>query len=292
MILVTGATGQLGRLLLDFILLEGKKPQEVAVLVRNLDDAAFLKEQGFELRLGNYDDLPSLMEAFRGIKKLVFISSSEIVGRSLQHLNVVEAAKASGVEWVLYTSFERKDETAASPLWSVAESHLATERALMASGLSYTILRNNLYMDFIPMFIGEQVFDRGLVYLPAGNGRLAAVLRSDLAEAMVKLIYGSGHDNKVYRFSHVEAFSYQEITDFLAELSARPLSYVSPSVEEYKAVLLGAGLAAGQVEILAGFAWAQALGELGESSLDLSLILGRAPRGLKDFLAEVYAGRF
>ncbi|OYQ46062.1 NmrA family NAD(P)-binding protein [Flavobacterium aurantiibacter] len=181
MILITGATGQFGKLTIDFLLQKGVQPSEILALVRTEAAGNSFQERGIGIRVADYNDKDSLLRAFQGVTKLLFVSSSDLANRLQQHKNVVEAAAEIGVGHVVYTSFQRKNNSETSPLWQVAESHLATENWIKASGLNYTILKNNLYLDFVPGFIGEKVLETGVIYVPAGTGKLSAVLRSDMA---------------------------------------------------------------------------------------------------------------
>ena len=130
MILVTGATGHFGNAVIDFLLKKGTEANQISALVRNVQKAEDLKNKGIDLRTGSYDNYASLVSAFKGVDKLLFVSGSEVPNRLSQHENVVKAAKEAGVKHIVYTSFERKDETETSPLWGVAQSHLQTEKWL------------------------------------------------------------------------------------------------------------------------------------------------------------------
>src|SRR5690606_12729824 len=124
-----------------------------------------LKAKGINLKIGDYDNYLSLVEAFKGVDKLLLVSSSDVANRTQQHENAVNAAKEVGVKHILYTSSERKNETETSPIYFLGKSHLETERLIKESGLTYTIFRNNLYLEALPMFFGEQVLETG-IFLP------------------------------------------------------------------------------------------------------------------------------
>ena len=158
MILVTGATGQFGKSTINSLLERGISSSNIVALVRDEEKAVALKKQGVALRTGDYDNYTSLVNAFNGVEKLLFVSGSDLFKRGTQHQNIVSAAKEAGVKHIIYTSFLGKDETESSPLWLVIESHLKTEAWLKESGLDYTILKNTLYMDFIPAFFGRKSY--------------------------------------------------------------------------------------------------------------------------------------
>lgn len=289
MILITGATGQFGKLTIDFLLQKGVHPSEILALVRTEAAGNSFQERGIGVRVADYNDKGSLLLAFQGVTKLLFVSSSDLANRLQQHKNVVEAAAEIGIDHVIYTSFQRKNDSENSPLWQVAESHLATENWIKASGLNYTILKNNLYLDFVPGFIGEKVLETGVIYVPAGTGKLSAVLRSDMAEAAAVLLKSDAHTAKEFNFSNDTAVSYEEIAAELSQLSGKSINFVSPTVEEYQTTLSSYGVPAEVVSIFAAFADAQAQGELDTVSNDLSNILGRKPVSILDFVRQVYA---
>lgn len=289
MILVTGATGQFGKSTIDFLLKKGISSNNIVALVRDEAKAIELKNQGVKLCVGDYDNYQSLVRAFKGAEKLLFVSGSEIENRSSQHQNVVLAAKEAGVKHIIYTSFLGKDETESSPLWPVIESHFKTEAWLKDSGIDFTILKNSLYLDFIPAFLGENVLESGLIYLPAGEGKVGAVLRSEMAEAAANILISDNHSAKTYEFTGSEAFSYQEVALQLSEITGKEIKYLSPTAEEYAKTLTEHGVPANFIGLFAGFALAQANGELDLVVNDLEQILGRKPTSFKTYLNQVYS---
>jgi NAD(P)H dehydrogenase (quinone) len=287
MILVTGATGPLGNAVVHF-LVKKIAPSSIGILTRDPAKAADLKALGVDVRQGDYDDPASLVKAFQGIDKLYFVSGTDIVKRGVQHMNVVNAAKEAGVKHVVYTSFQRKNETETSPIAIVAKAHIDTEKALKASGLAYTFMKHNVYMDMLPMFVGEKVLETGTIFLPAGEGKAAYATRVDMAEAGAQVLAGEGHENKVYEISNTESVSYTEIAGILSELSGKEIQYVSPSQEDFKAELTKLGVPEMYIGVNAGFAEAIRQGEFDFPSTDLEKLLGRKPASLKAFLKEAY----
>lgn len=284
MILVTGATGHFGNATINFLLEKGVNASQISALVRNEQSADEFKNKGVNTLIGDYDNYNSLVTAFTGVEQLFFVSSSDIMKRTAQHQNVINAAKEAGVEHVIYTSFQRRSESETSPLWIVAQSHIQTEKWLKESGINYTILRNNLYLDFLPGFIGEKVVETGVIFVPAQNGKVSAVLRSEMAEAAAIILTTDGHIAKEYDFTNTEAVTYQEIAKTVSEVIGKPINYISPSVEEYGKTLSSYGVPAEVVGIFSSFAVAQAQGELDSESTDLEKLLGRKPTSVKDFL--------
>lgn len=289
MILVTGATGHFGHAAIQSLLNKGVEPKQISALIRNEQSATSLKELGINLKIGNYDDFTSLRNAFEGVEKLLFVSGNDLQNRIAHHQNVINAAKEAGVKQVVYTSFLRKNETDSSPLWIVANSHIQTEKWLKESGIDYTILRNNLYMDFLPGFIGENVKESGVLYVPAKDGKVGAVLRSEMAEAAASVLTNDGHAGKEYEITNSEAVSYQTIAHKISEVSGKEIQYISPSLSEYQETMKSYGVPTEVIGIFSSFADAQAQGELEIESSDLEKLLGRKPTSVLDFVAQVYS---
>lgn len=286
-ILVTGATGNFGRLTIDFLLNKGIAANTISALVRDEAKALDLKQKEINLRIGDYDNYDSLLAAFQGIDKLLLVSGTDLVNRGKQQLNAVKAAKEAGVKHILYTSFERKNETETSPIAFLAQSHIDTDNAIKASGISYTIFRNNLYLDVLPMFLGEKVLEQG-IFFPAGDGQAAYVSRNDLAEAAANVLISGEYENKEYAMNNVENYSMKNVADTLSEITNSTVSYTSPGVEVYSDVLTKAGVPGEYVGMFVGFGEAIKQGEFQAESSDLEKLLGRKPVSLSDFLKQLY----
>jgi NAD(P)H dehydrogenase (quinone) len=289
MILVTGASGHFGKTTIQFLLQRGIPASEVVALVRNEGQTPAFTEEGIGVAIGDYDDYASLVKAFKGIDKLLFVSGNDIGKRLTQHEHVIKAATTAGVKHIVYTSFERKNDTPTSPLWVVAQSHIQTENWLKESGMNYSILKNNLYMDFLPGFIGEKVIETGTIYVPAGNGNISAVLRSEMAEAAAAVLANANYVNREYQFSNTEAADYPAIAAAITAVTGKKINYISPTADAYANTLQQYGLPAEVIGIFAGFAVAQAQGELDATSSDLTSLLGRKPVSVLDFIREYYA---
>lgn len=283
MILITGATGQYGRLTIEFLLQKGVPASNIRALVRDEAKAQDLVAKGIGLAIGDYDHYLTLVAALIGIDQLLLISGSDVEKRVQQHEAVISAAKECGVKHIVYTSFQRVNESDTSPIAFIAKSHLHTEQLILSSGMTSTILRNSLYADVIPMFIGNRVAETG-VFFPAGEGRGAFALRSDMAEATATILAGAGHENKVYLFSNTETVSFAEITAVLSQIFGKSLPYVSPDVETFSQVLGQAGVPAPIIGMSVGFGEAIRQGEFAETSNDLERLLGRKPATVADYL--------
>lgn len=289
-ILITGASGQLGKEVAK-ALLKKVPASGIAILVRDASKAEDLKAQGIEVRTGNYDDHASLIQAFKGIDKLYFVSGSDIASREQQHRNVVKAAVEAGIKHVIYTSFQRHNETSTSPIAAVAKSHISTEEALKSSGLTYTILKHGLYMDMLPIFLGDKILENGVIYQPAGEGKTAYSLRKDLAEAGAAVLTGKGHENKIYEAYTGKTYTYPEIAGILKNITGREISYVSPTPDEYIKTLTSAGVPMEFAAMFAGFGEAIRQGEFATTSLFLEEILERKPVTVEEYLKELYSSK-
>jgi NAD(P)H dehydrogenase (quinone) len=290
MILVTGANGHFGKATIDFLLQKGVSPNNIAGLVREEAKGAGLKAKGITVKVGNYNDYNSLIEAFKGVDKLLLVSGTDVANRSKQHENAVKAAKEAGVKHIVYTSFERKNETGTSPLGLLAASHLHTERVIKESGIPYTILRNNFYLDYIPLFLGEKVLETG-VFFAAGEGKMAMATRNDMAEAAATILTTTGHENKEYFISNSEEFSFRDIADILSNVTGKTVPYISPDTSTYVDTLVNAGVPKEVADASAGYAEAIKQGELSLYRSDLENLLGRKPTSLKEYLREVYGSK-
>lgn len=288
MILITGATGNLGKATIDFLLRKGVSANNIVALVRDVAKVEELKAKGINIKIGDYDDYTSLTKAFVGVEKLLLVSGSDLEKRGKQQKNVVKAAKESGVKHIYYTSFERKNETETSPIHLVATAHINTENLIKASGMDYTIFRNNLYLDILPMFFGENVLTTG-VFLPAGETKAAFALRMDMAEAIANVLINKGHENKDYAFSNTENISVPEIAKTLSKVVGKEINYVSPTADVFVDALSKAGVPMEYVRITADFSEAIKQGEFETSKTDLEKLLGRKPTTVKEFLTQVYS---
>ena len=286
MILVTGATGHLGKAVINFLLQKGISADKIIALVRDEAKAADLEEKGVILRKGDYHDNASLAPAFKGVEKLLLVSSGDFNDRSQQHINVVNAAKEAGVKHILYTSIQgREDRPSVIPF--VVQSHLDTEVAIKKSGIVYTILRNSIYADMLPMFLGPKVTETG-VFIPAGVGKTPFATRLDMAEAAAVVLTTSGHENKIYPIASSTAYSFADIASTLSELAGKTIPYIDADPVQYKEALAQAGVPQEYISVMGGFAEAFKQDEFNAASNDLEKLIGRKPASLKEFLQTAY----
>ncbi|MDO3693345.1 SDR family oxidoreductase [Wenyingzhuangia sp. chi5] len=290
--LITGATGGLGSTVVKF-LKEKNNLNHLAVLVRdeNNDLAKQYKSDGIEIRIGDYDNIESLENAFKDIEVLYFVSGSDINNRLPQHKNVVATAKKVGIKHILYTSTVRKDESSSAPLFPVVDSHKQTEDLIIDSGLNYTILRHSLYAEVIPMFIGDkaQLLQTKSIYLPTANGATAFVPRKDFAEAEAIILSDpETYENKILEFNGSETITFSEIAKLLSETINESITYISPEEAEFKTKMTEVGLPDFIIDMLIMFSLGIANTEFDQQTDDLETVLGRKTQTLKDFLTEVY----
>jgi NAD(P)H dehydrogenase (quinone) len=284
-ILVTGATGQLGKIVVEELLAK-VNAQSITVLVREPDKAAGWKNKGINVVVGNYTDYPSLLAAFKGIDKLYFISSSDKTARFAQHENVINAAVEAGVVHLIYTSAHRKSEDPDSPL--AGDAHWQTDALIKRADLTYTILKHGLYTELLPLFIGNHVLDTSSIYLPGGEGRSSYATRADLAAAGAVVLTTDGHENKTYDLCSPVSYSFQDIAEIMSELSGKNIAYVSPPTEAYIERLYAQGASDKFLKGVLLFCTALVRGEFDFPSLDLQVLLGREPQSVKDYLKIAY----
>lgn len=280
-LLVTGATGMLGTKVIQ-ALLERVSVEDIVVSIRNPDKAEKLKNNGIEIRIADYENPESLKKAFKDIGKLLLISSQgDDETRIRQHTNAIYAAEQSGVGHLIYTS-SSKPERSTLP---VSEVHRQTEQLIKESGIPYTILRNNWYIENEIGMI-KNVLAGGPVLTSAGDGRVGWVPRVDYAEAAAEVLATSGHENKIYELSG-EPSSYADIARCLTEILNRRVIVRNVDDRTYQEVLIANGM----LEIMAEFAVEvqQSIrhGDLDVESDDLPRLIKRPVITLKQSLTEI-----
>lgn len=286
MILVTGATGHLGRATINF-LLKKLPANQISALVRSEDKGTEFKEKGITVQIGDYTDYDSMVKAFAGTDKLFLISSSDMEGdRAAQHINAIKAAKAAGVQHIVYTGFDLKDPDHTA-LAELEDAHKKTADYLITSGLRYTVLDNNLYADTLPQFLGEKVLETG-VFFPAGFGKVPFATRMDMAEASANLLASDVYQENAYPFASDEVYSFDDIAKILSELSGKEVPYLNPSKENFITTMKGFGVPETAAGFMAAFGEAIANDELDTKRTVLPELLGRKPTSLKEYLKSVY----
>ncbi|MEV7891258.1 SDR family oxidoreductase [Streptomyces sp. NPDC002817] len=282
-IVVTGATGHLGRHVIEQ-LLEKVPADQVTAVVRSAEKGADFAAKGVKLAIADYNSPETFGSLFASGDKVLLISGNEFdKGRVNQHKVVIDAAKAAGVALLAYTS------APGSLTAALADDHRGTEEALLASGLPYALLRNGWYHENYTENLAP-VLQYSAVTQAAGEGRVSSASRADYAAAAVAVLTGEGHENQTYELGGDEAWSFAEYAAELGSQTGKEIAYNSVSVEEYTGILAGAGLPAPLAAILAGVDASIAEGELVVSSGDLSRLAGRPTSPLSEAIAVALKG--
>jgi NAD(P)H dehydrogenase (quinone) len=283
-LLVTGASGHLGHLVVEALLGRGVPASDLVAMARTPESVADLAERGVEVRRADYDDRASLDAAFAGVDRLLLVSGSAVGQRITQHANVIDAAKAAGVGFVAYTSITRADTSDLA----LAAEHQATEELLAASGVPHALLRNSWYLENYTGQVGTAL-EHGVVLGAAGEGRVSAATRADYADAAAVVLAGEGHEGAVYELGADRAFTLGEYAATLSRAAAREITYRDLSAEDYTAALVAAGLPEGYAAVLADSDRGLSQGALFTDSGDLSRLIGRPTTDVESALRAALA---
>ncbi|SHI84955.1 SDR family oxidoreductase [Pseudozobellia thermophila] len=279
-IAVTGATGKLGRLVIEK-LKERTDDSTIIALARTPEKG---RDLGVEVRAFDYANVAQMTESLEGVDKLLIISGSELGQRIEQHTNIINAAKKTGVGSIAYTSL-LKIETSTL---SLVPEHKATEKALAESGIPYTLLRNGWYTENYTDSLKATV-ELGTLYGASGNGKISSATREDLAEAAAIVLTSEGQEGKIYELAGDEAFTMDDYAKEISKQTGKPIPYVNLSEEEYAQALQEAGLPAPIAAFLAGSHTATEKGDLFNDSRQLSELLGRPTTPLSKAIADSLA---
>lgn len=281
LIAVTGASGHLGRLVVEALLAQGLPPTKIVALVRDPEKVADFAAQGVQVRRADYAQPEMLAAAFLGIERLLLVSSNEVGQRLPQHLNVVEAARNSGVSFLAYTSILKADTSR----MQLAGEHKATEQVIRDSGISFALMRNSWYIENYTDQLA-QTLRHGVVLGSAGDGRVSAATRADYAAAAAAVLTGNDHKNKTYELGGDESFTLAELAVEISKQSGREVVYRDLPVEEFAQVLIGAGLPESLARVLADADLGLKRGELFTDSTDLSRLINRPTTTLAEAVAS------
>ncbi|MFG2592968.1 SDR family oxidoreductase [Streptomyces sp. NPDC048438] len=282
-IVVTGATGALGRLVVER-LLDTVPAHQVVAVVRDKEKAAPLAARGVELRIADYDRPETLAGAFRAGDRVLFVSGSEPGRRIPQHAAVIDAAKEAGVAQLAYTGVLGGPEAD----FLLAEEHKATEQLILDSGLPYTFLRNGWYTENYTANL-TPVLEHGAVVANAGDGRVASATRADYADAAAAVLTGEGHLGAAYELSGDVAWSLAEYADVVAAAAGKEIVYKNVPAPVHQEILVGAGLPEPFAAILVDVDEAIARGLLAGTSGDLARLIGRPTTPLAETVAAAVA---
>jgi NAD(P)H dehydrogenase (quinone) len=284
-ILVTGASGHLGRKTLQH-LLKRRPAGDLVGLARDPQKAADLSAQGIEIRRGDYFDYQSLLSALAGVEKVMLIATHGFTDRNTQHYNVITAARQAGVKHIAYTAIARREGSGfILPEGTVTD--IFGEQTLQASGVAYTIIRQTAFMEVLQFFFGDRAYEVG-IRVPAGSGKIRPITRDNIAEAQAVVLTEGGHENKIYSLAGEPAVSLADIAKILSDIRGKEVPYITVSDQQY----IENWKAEGFPEPVAAFAlsWVHGInsGEWGEQTGDLERLLGRRPTKIDEFLRDNY----
>lgn len=284
MIVITGATGQLGRLVIDQLLAAQVPASAIVAAVRDPAKAADLAARGVQVRQADYNQPATLAAAFAGADRLLLISSSEVGQRLAQHRAVIEAAQHAGVGRLVYTSVLRADTS----MLGLAAEHRDTEALIRASGLPFTLLRNGWYTEnhvaSVPAALAH-----GVVLGSAGEGRFATASRADYAAAAVAALTRDDLAGRTFELAGDSAYTLAEFAAEIARQSGKPVQYQDLPAAAFEAALTGFGLPQGLAAMLADSDVAASHGALFDDGHQLSALIGRPTTPLAQTLAAALA---
>ncbi|MGB1237927.1 MAG: NAD(P)H-binding protein [Pseudomonadales bacterium] len=286
MIAISGASGQLGKLVIE-ALLQHLDAENIVALARQPEKLEALRAQGVEVRHADYNKPQTLAPALAGIDQLLLISGSEVGQRVAQHSAVIEAARAAEVSHLVYTSILKADS---SPL-ILAQEHRETEAMIKTSGLIYTLLRNGWYSENYTSTLAGAL-DAGVLCSAAGQGKLHSAARADYAAAAAEVLRNSAqHRNKTYELAGSSGFTLQAYAALAADLSNSALDYREMNREEFSALLVQFGLPESFAAVLADAEIGIANGWLEEAGGELAALIGRATTPIESSIAAALEQR-
>lgn len=278
MIAVTGATGNLGQHVINELLKQGVRPQEIVAIVRDKNKAQEFASKGIEVREANYSSAESLDKALKNIDKLLLISGNELGQRLAQHTNVINAAKRANVKLLAYTSILKADTSK----MILAVEHLGTEKTLQASGIPYVILRNGWYIENYTDHL-QNTLAHGVIAGSAQNGKVSAAARADYAAAAVAALLGKAKTNSIYELAG-SPFTLAELAATMTKTSGTKVEYKDMPAPDYEKMLLSFGLPAPVAQMLADSDLGIVRGELYSESDDLKNLIGRPANTVESVL--------
>lgn len=282
-ILVTGASGKLGGLVIDnLIAKQGVAPADIVAGTRDPSKLSALVAKGVEARKVDFDDPASLEAAFKGIDRLLIVSTDELATpgkRLVQHKAAVEAAKKAGVGRLFYTSLPNADISKVT----FAPDHLGTEEAIKATGLPYTLFRNSWYMENLFMAL-PAALGTGQWYTSSGQGRIGHISRGDIAKAIAGALAKPASESITYTLTGEKTYTTDEIAALVREVSGRPLAVVHVTDEQLAAGMAGAGVPAPFIPTFVSFDTNTREGLFDVTNDEAAKLSGEKLVSLKDFL--------
>ncbi|RZA04293.1 MAG: SDR family oxidoreductase [Proteobacteria bacterium] len=286
-ILVTGASGNIGKLTLEKLLARGVAPSELIGLVRDPAKAAGLADLGIELRKGDYLNPSSLDRVFKGVEKVMLVSAQAFTDRNKAHENVIDSAQRAAVKHLVYMPIIRRPGSGFD-LPEVTQVDIYTERKIKESGLTFTFVEHPPFLESLPAYIGDaKALERGL-RVPEGGGRVSFASREDLAEAHAVVLTEAGHERKTYKLSGPEAISFREMASLLSTALNKEVPLIGVSDAEYLKALIANSLPEFLAKFLLGWMHGMASGEWSDTSGDLERLIRRKPKAASEYLQEAY----
>jgi NAD(P)H dehydrogenase (quinone) len=279
-IVVTGATGQLGHLIVEALLRDGVAPSDIVAGGRNLGKLDDLAARGVRVATIDYDDPQTLADSFAGADTLMLVSASEPGRRVEQHKAAIDAAVAAGVQRIVYTSAPH----ATTSHLIVAPEHKGTEELIEASGIPATILRNGWYTENYARVV-PQAAATGVLVSSVGDGRVASASRKDYADAAAVVLTTDGHEGKIYELSGDVAWTQDDLAAAISQATGATVIHKPATTEEHAAILKSAGLDDDTIHFATALDSNTRDGLLGETSGDLSRLIGRPTTPLVEGLA-------
>ena len=284
-IAVTGATGQLGGLVIGELLARGVPAAGIVAIVRDEAKATDLASKGVQIRIASYEDRDALRRALDGVDKLLLISGSEVGRRVPQHTNVIEAAEAAGVKLIAYTSLLN----AATSGLGLAPEHVATEKRLEESSIPAVFLRNGWYWENYLQAIGQAV-SSGALFGAAGEGKVAGAARADYAAAAAAVLTSDADQGgKIYELGGDERLTYADLAKIIGEVAGKTVEYRDLPEADYAKVLADNGVPEQFAAVLAGSDAGIARGELDTTSGDLQALIGRSSTPVAEIVKAAIA---
>lgn len=281
MIAITGASGNLGKATIGF-LLKKTSPANIVAIVRDPEKMQDLP--GIQVRVADYEDPASLMAALKGIKKVLQISASGFGEEAVrQERNVVNAAKAQGVQHIVYTSTVNP---VSNPIFQGSQTNQETEKAILQAGLTHTFFRNSMYMETIPLFVGSAL-ENGQIHYPAGNGKVSFVSRIDIAEALSHVLTSGDHKDAAYNITGGKAYSFDEIAALLQSEKGLPGSYTDIPTAAYRDEMLKFEMPVPEVDFYISMAESVKAGEFAHADDTLEQLLQHRRLTLPEYIKSI-----
>jgi NAD(P)H dehydrogenase (quinone) len=278
--LVASASGQLGRQVLEALLKRGA--EKIIATTRTPESLSDYARRGVEVRQADYNQPEGLAHAFRGATRLLIISTLGAGSRHAQHVAALEAAKAAGVRHVFYTSHACPEASVSV----VAPDHAAMEKAILASGMTYTILRNYLYSENWLLML-PAVLESGALHGATGDGKVAWVSRRDCGEAAAgAMLQASQHENRIHHITGLQAYSAAEVVEIVSKLLDRRFQYVDMTPWAYKEWLIGKGVPPPHAHAFTSFEISNGSGEESLVTDTVRVLTGHDPESLEDYLRD------